>query len=94
MDKAKYIIVIERGHEVAIVFCSLIDHAVIGMGHKVVAAGFCEAWGIEQTDESLDTLRVWAGGRSTTLKDNDGKPIVSRGDEDANIIKKMLYDDN
>jgi len=92
VDKAKYIIVIERGHEVAIIFSSLIEHAVIGMGHKVVSAGFCEAWGVEPDDTSLDTLKVAAWGRSISLKDSDDKYIVSRP-EDAALIKKMLYNE-
>ena len=90
MEKAKYIIVMERGHEVPIIFSSLIDHFTMGQGHTVVSAGFCEVWGIEPTDLSLDTVRVWAGGRRTTLKDKNKKYIVSRGDVDADIIKKML----
>lgn len=90
MDKAKYIIVIERGHEVPVIFSSLIDHYRMAGGMPVVSAGFCGAWEIEQTDTSLDTLRVWAGGKSITLKDEKNNYIVSRGDIDADIIKKML----
>lgn len=90
MEKAKYIIVIERGHEVPVIFSSFIDHYRMSGGMPVVAAGFCEAWGIEPIDTSLDTLRVWAGGKSITLKDEKNNYIVSRGDIDADIIKEML----
>lgn len=93
MDKAKYIIVIERGHEVPVIFSSLIEHAVIGMGHKVVSAGFCGVWGTEPTDTNLDTVEVSVWGKSITLKDEKNKHVVSRP-EDADIIKKMLYDTN
>lgn len=74
------------GHEVPIVFSSLISHADIGGANwikKVISAGFCEIMGIESTDTSLDTLEVWAGGKSVTLE------LKSR-EEDAVIIHKML----
>lgn len=90
MEKAKYIIVIEKGHEVPIIFSPLLSHASMAMLRTVVSAGFCEAWGAEPTDINLDTLKVWAGGKSVTLKDSDGKYIESRK-EDAEIIRKMLY---
>ncbi len=90
MNKAKYIIVEVRACELPILFHPIISHADVAEGLTVISAGFCEVWGVEPTDISLDTLRVWAGGRSTTLKDENKKYIVSRGDEDADIIKKML----
>ena len=94
MDKAKYIIVIERGHEVPIIFSSLIDHYRMAGGMPVVSAGFCEVFGREESDTNLDTIIVAAWGKSTTLKDEKNKYVVSRKKEDADIIKKMLYDTN
>lgn len=93
MDKAKYIIIIERGHEVPIIFSSLIDHCTIANGIAVVSAGFCAVWGTEPTDTNLDTIIVTVWGRSITLKNEKNRYVVSRP-EDANIIKKMLYDTN
>lgn len=89
MERAKYIIVVERGHEVPVVFSSLIDHYTMAVGCCVVAAGFCEVMG-KSTDNDEDDISVWAGGKSTTLKNGKNNYVVSRGEEDAALIKRLL----
>jgi len=92
MNRAKYIIVEYMGHELPIVFSSLISHFDIGKNNsfrKVISAGFCEVMG-EETEKDEDNISVWAGGRSTSLKDDKDNYVVSRGEKDAVLIQRML----
>ena len=82
MENAKYIIVETRGVEVPIVFSSLLDHFIIGRGHKVISAGFC-AVGAKPTEKDAENIDVSVFGKSVTLKIDSRK-------EDALIIQKVL----
>ena len=62
----KYIVVKERGCEVAILFDELLDHADVARGLDVVSAGFCQVAGTEDrwggTNQS-----TYCHGQSITL---------------------------
>ena len=77
----KYIIVINRGHEVAILFHSLIEHDTFldcYIKAHIKAAGFFRAQG------HAGEIEIICYGRSDSLD------ICSRPDIDYLIIEKML----
>ena len=77
-DYSKYIIVKEAGHEIAILFDSLLNHDVVAEGLAVVSAGQFSTYIMK------NGVEVTAFGDSTTLE------LSSRKEVDAEIIKKML----
>jgi hypothetical protein len=85
--QGKYIIKVVRGHEVAILFDSLINHCDIGTCKdsrgETVAAGFFAACGRPTSNDERD-ISVSAFGKSESLE------IKSRGDIDEPLIKKVL----
>lgn len=75
MSHSKYVIVDTHGIEVPILFSPLLSHTdVIGAGHRVVSAGFCQ----QNADGSFSTY-----GKSVMLG------VVSRP-KDAEIIRDNL----
>jgi len=80
-NNAKYIIIVESGVEVPIVFSDQLSHSDIAKNKTVVAAGFCHIG--SYVNSGLAKTSVWAGGKSVTLK------IESRVG-DADIIKKEI----
>jgi len=87
MEYGKYIIVEEMGHEVAIMFSSLISHDsflhVYPNRDCIKSAGFF-AVGAEPSEYDSKDISVGVWGKSTTLK------LDSRKDKDERLIKKVL----
>jgi hypothetical protein len=77
VDYSKYIIVEHAMCQLPIVFDLIIDHETIGLGLKVISAGFVKVF-IKD-----DKLEVSTFGESHTLQ------IKSRV-EDTALLKKML----
>ena len=71
------------GHEVAILFSDLIAHIEMAGDRKVISAGQFDVVG-DVSAEDQEGIKVYTFGESVTLK------AKSRGEEDSNIIKKML----
>ena len=71
-EPLKYIIVDERGCELAIVFNSIIDHDQVANRMNVISAGFCRL-----PNELNSNVSAW--GESKTLKKKSRE-------EDAKII--------
>jgi len=86
MEYGKYII-IDNGHEVAILFDSLIQHCDIGTKGegrgKAVSAGFF-AVAAKPTEKDPDDISVGVFGESVTLK------LKVRKDKDERLIKRVL----
>ena len=79
----KYIIVIERGHEVAILFDSLVEHAKFlncYIKTHIKAAGFFQV----RRNKDTGGIEISCYGKSDSLD------ISSRPDVDYLIIEKML----
>jgi len=86
MDYGKYIIVEEKGHEVAVMFDCLIEHGnfiTLFRYEKIKSAGFF-AVGAEPTQEDSNNIDVDVWGKSVSLN------IEARKGEDEKLIKKVL----
>ncbi len=84
MDKGKYIIVLERGNKVAILFSSLIGHDTFLKCYckaNIVSAGFFEVYS-DQDNHDYHCIEPF--GKSTMLK------IESHPEEDKKIIERFL----
>ena len=90
MECGKYIIKVVNGHEVAILFDSLISHDCIGTcrGDKgeTVSAGFFSVMA-KASEHDPDDISVGCWGKSVTLN------MESRKEQDEPLIKKVLRKD-
>lgn len=82
MSWGKYIIVEERGHEVAIMFDSLLSHIDIANNIDVISAGFF-AVGAKPSEKDPADISVSVFGNSTTLKKKSRET-------DSRLLKKIL----
>jgi hypothetical protein len=81
MEHGKYIIIEHLGHEIAIMFDNLLEHATMASEKKVVAAGFFVAYSDAGEDDEDVSFRVW--GQSITLKQ------TARIGIDEKILKRV-----
>jgi len=87
MDYGKYIIVEERGHEVAVLFNCLIEHQSLSLAFcNIVSAGFFEV-GAEPNKEDSRDIGVSVWGKSVSLN------IEARKGTDEKLIKDVLRDE-
>ena len=94
MDRAKYIVIEKMGTETPIVFPCWMEHKEIAGERAVISAGTVQ-FGIKITQQQDDgedwkTIDVCCFGESTSCRNKDGKPIQSRGEEDAWLIEKSV----
>ena len=84
MNYGKYIIIEYMGHEVPVIFSSLIPHNVIAenLDRRLMSAGFFEV-GQKSSNENANDINVSCFGQSVTLKSNSRSV-------DETIIKKVL----
>lgn len=87
MEDSKYIIIEYMEHEVAIVFCNLIEHKAMAGQNKVISAGQFQVFA-DPTEHNHDHIEVVVFGKSTTLDKE------SREKKDAEIIALMLNTHN
>ena len=85
MECGKYIIVEQRGCELAIMFDSILVHADIARPyrHCVISAGFFGA-SSEPTEKDPDDIDVGVWGKSETLK------LEVRKNKDERLIKRVI----
>jgi len=91
-DHPKYVVLLDDGYEVPVVFDPMLSHTTICGGKQVVAAGFC-SFGTMGGDVTVTT---W--GESVTLrekqeKQSDTHPWVkgfSSRPQDADLIQRKL----
>ncbi len=74
----KYIIVLDRGCELPIIFNNIIDHATVAGNQAVLAAGFL------YLDVKDGKIQASCYGESTTLRKN------CRPEEDDRLINKTI----
>ena len=92
--KLKYIMVECRGCETPLIFPEWMEHCQASGSREVVSAGFVRIAGKANVWENLSSvvneLDVHCYGESRSILGLDDKPLQSRGDVDADIIKRVL----
>lgn len=92
--KLKYIMVECRGCETPLIFPEWMEHCQANASRQVVSAGFVKISGMENRWEGLSSvtneLHVACWGESRSILGLDDKPLQSRGEIDADIIKRVL----
>ncbi|HUU88687.1 MAG TPA: hypothetical protein VMX17_13180 [Candidatus Glassbacteria bacterium] len=82
MEWGKYIIITCMGHEVAVMFDPLLDHATIAEGKNVISAGFF-AVEAEPTEKNSLDISVSTFSKSITLQKESRKT-------DNILLKRVL----